>query len=69
MISRSTFTGPRTKLDMWHPTGAPRRRLALGEYAGVGGGQDDGPIDIAILAPSRAEVSRDWLERAIGGGP
>jgi hypothetical protein len=61
----ATFTGPRTKLDMWHPTGAPRRRLALGDYAGDHDGLDDGPIDLAIVAPSPAEASRDWLERAI----
>lgn len=52
-------------MDMWHPTGAPRRRLALGAYAGPGNDPDEGPIDLAIIAPSAVEVSRAWLQRSI----
>jgi hypothetical protein len=50
---------------MWHPTGAPRLRLALGQWAGTGGGEDDGPVDLAVVAPSGVEVSRAWLRRSI----
>jgi hypothetical protein len=59
------FAGPRAELDMWHPTGAPRHRLALGDYAGAGDCEDDDPIDLAIVAPSPIEASRDWVERTI----
>jgi hypothetical protein len=61
----AAFMGPRAELDMWHPTGAPRRRLALGHWAGAGDRGDNGPIDLVIVAPSPGEASRDWLERAI----
>ena len=64
MTPSDTFRGPRAELDLWHPSGAPRRRLALGACAGAGDGRDDGPIDLAIVAPSPSEVSCDWLERA-----
>jgi hypothetical protein len=37
----------------------------LGQLAGLGAGEDDGPIDLAIIAPSVAEASRDWVEEAI----
>jgi hypothetical protein len=61
----ATFAGPRGELDMWHPTGAPRRRLALGHYAGESDCEDAGPIDLAIIAPSPLQAGPDWLERAI----
>jgi hypothetical protein len=59
------FSGPRAVVDMWHPTGAPQGRLALGELAGPGSGEDDGPIELAIIAPSAAEASREWVTQAI----
>jgi Phosphotransferase enzyme family len=50
---------------MWHATGAPRRRLLLGQLAGACETDEEGPIDIAIIAPAPQEASRTWLERAI----
>ncbi len=64
-LTAATFRGPRAQLDLWHPSGAPRRRLALGRCAGGGDAEGDGPIDLVIVAPSPDEVSQDWLERAI----
>jgi hypothetical protein len=65
LIPSAAFRGPRDGLDLWHPSGAPRRRLALGDCAGTGDSGDKGPVDVVIVAPSASEVNRAWLERAI----
>ena len=53
-------------LDLWHPTAAPRRRLALGAAAQVPDRADAGEaVDVAIVAPAAGELTRPWLERAI----
>jgi hypothetical protein len=62
LIPAGAFAGPRGELDMWHPTGAPRNRLAIGDYAGASGDDGGGPIDLAIVAPSPIEARSDWLE-------
>jgi hypothetical protein len=65
LTDSTTFEGPRAELEMWHPTGAPRRRLALGHHAGADSCGDDGPVDFALVAPSPVETDREWLEQAI----
>jgi hypothetical protein len=59
-------TGPRHELDLWHPTGAPVHRLALGGRGTTDGGRHGAGIDIAVVAPGPAEVNRAWLQGAIG---
>jgi hypothetical protein len=59
-------TGPRSALDLWHPTGAPRRRLALGRSApALEEADPGGPVDIAVIAPDAEEISSRWLGEAI----
>lgn len=65
MSSGSASPGPQSELDLWHPTGAPVHRLALGARRAADGDEDD-PIDIAVVAPNPAEVDRASLEGAIG---
>jgi hypothetical protein len=65
VTASASFRGPRAEMDLWHPTGAPRRRLALGHYAGASNCGTAGPVDVAIVAPSPSEVNRDWLERSV----
>ena len=55
-------SGPTAELDLWHPTGAPRRRLVLGD------GEEalaDGEIDLALIRPGRDQLGSSWLERAV----
>jgi hypothetical protein len=58
--------GPRSELDLWHPTGVPARRLTLGAWAAADDSGREQAVDIAVVAPGPAEVDRAWLEDAIG---
>jgi hypothetical protein len=58
--------GPQSLLDLWHPTGAPLRRLAVGRNGRIQPTSDSlVDVDIAVVAPGAEEVSRRWLEHAI----
>jgi hypothetical protein len=59
-------TGPQDELDLWHPTGAPMHRLALGGQDPADGGRHGAGIDVAVVAPSPGQIDRAWLEGAIG---
>jgi hypothetical protein len=61
----ATFEGPRAELEMWHPSGAPPRRLVLGPHGGAQSPEHDGLVDVAVIAPSPVVPSRAWLDRAI----
>ncbi|MEY2513499.1 MAG: hypothetical protein QOJ89_857 [bacterium] len=67
-MSAPDWAGPRSVLELWHPTGAPTRRLSLGAAAAapVRDGDDrTEPVDFAIVAPGGAELSGVWLDQAI----
>jgi hypothetical protein len=60
-------------LDLWHPTGEPRRRLMLGALAAAGAGgssaetglADTGLADVVVVAPGAGESTGHWLDAAI----
>jgi hypothetical protein len=64
LTAAASFTGPRCGLDMWHPTGAPERRLAIGSLAGESDATE-GAVDLVLVAPSAEEASSEWVEAAI----
>lgn len=66
MSVQPDWRGPRSLLELWHPTCSPRRRLGFGGAApepdpGLGGDR----VDFALVAPLSAESSARWLEQAI----
>jgi hypothetical protein len=63
--ARLPWTPQPDALGLWHPSGRPARRLAIGRAApsvpDLGG-----RFDVAIVAPDRAQATRKWLQEAVG---
>lgn len=63
MTPRPELAGPRSLLELWHPTGAPARRLGLGGAAvdEVSGDR----VDFVVVAPAGSELRMGWLDQAV----